>query len=356
MQVLALNSSPRTGNNSKTELMLDHLVRGMREAGATVGVVNLREKTIHHCAGCFTCWTRTPGMCIHKDDMTRELLPKLRVADVVVYASPLYFHTINALMARFMERTLPMVEPFFIQNESGITYHPMRDPVPARVVLSVCGFPDYKEFDALAAFMESTRHPDTVHVANIFRPAAEMLSQSPFSKKSADILDATIQAGREIVSSMQVSDETMARVTQPLVDTHTFTTMGNLFWKSCIDLGVTPRSFREQKCVPRPDSLETFMVIMPHGINADAFPDRSVALQFRFSGDVRGDCHFLVENGAVEAREGMHPNPDVTIDTPFDTWMDILCGKADGTQLFMEQKYGVTGDIDAMIKLFEKER
>lgn len=44
MKILALNSSPRTGGQSKTELMLTHLVAGMQEAGAEIEVVNLREK------------------------------------------------------------------------------------------------------------------------------------------------------------------------------------------------------------------------------------------------------------------------------------------------------------------------
>jgi len=61
MKILALNSSPRTGSQSKTELMLNHLVKGMREAGADVEVVNLRKKKINNCIGCFTCWTKTPG-------------------------------------------------------------------------------------------------------------------------------------------------------------------------------------------------------------------------------------------------------------------------------------------------------
>lgn len=45
MRILALNSSPRSGGQSKTELMLNHLVEGMRDAGADVEVVYLREKT-----------------------------------------------------------------------------------------------------------------------------------------------------------------------------------------------------------------------------------------------------------------------------------------------------------------------
>jgi len=76
MEVLALNSSARTGGQSKTELMLSHLIDGMREAGADVDAVNLREKNIKNCIGCFTCMTKTPGKCVLKDDMTEELFPK----------------------------------------------------------------------------------------------------------------------------------------------------------------------------------------------------------------------------------------------------------------------------------------
>jgi multimeric flavodoxin WrbA len=41
MKILALNSSPRSGGQSKTEMMLNYLVEGMRDAGAEVKVVNL---------------------------------------------------------------------------------------------------------------------------------------------------------------------------------------------------------------------------------------------------------------------------------------------------------------------------
>ena len=123
MKILSINSSPRTGGQSKTELMLNYLVEGMQEAGADVEVVNLHEKNIKNCIGGFTCWTKTPGKCIHKDDMTNELFPKWLKADLVVYATPLYHYTVNAEMKAFIERTLPAVEPFFEQHDNR-TVHP----------------------------------------------------------------------------------------------------------------------------------------------------------------------------------------------------------------------------------------
>ena len=46
MRILAINSSPRPGGQSKTELMLKHLTDGMRAAGGDVDIVHLRKKTI----------------------------------------------------------------------------------------------------------------------------------------------------------------------------------------------------------------------------------------------------------------------------------------------------------------------
>lgn len=54
MRIFAINSGPRSGGQSMTELMLNHLIKGMRDADAEVEVVNLREKTIKNCIGCFT--------------------------------------------------------------------------------------------------------------------------------------------------------------------------------------------------------------------------------------------------------------------------------------------------------------
>ncbi|MGZ3592655.1 MAG: flavodoxin family protein, partial [Syntrophales bacterium] len=132
MKVLAINSSPRPEGQSKTELMLNSLVKGMREAGADVEVVHLRNKKVNNCIGCFTCWTKTPGVCLHKDDMTGELFPKWAGADLVIYASPLYHFTVNAEMKAFIERTLPALEPFFEDHDDG-TGHPWRIRHPSVV-------------------------------------------------------------------------------------------------------------------------------------------------------------------------------------------------------------------------------
>jgi len=351
MKILALNSSPRTGGESKTELMLNYLVEGMRDAGAEVEIVNLREKTVQYCIGCFTCWTKTPGKCVHNDDMTQELFPKWLNSDLAIYATPLYHYTINAEMKAFIERTLPVAEPFLEQRD-GRTVHPLRHDPPAAVVLSVAGFPEMSVFDQLSHYVNFLFGRHKRLLAEIYRPAAETLPR--IEDKKRDVFEATVQAGRELVNSRSISKETLQRIQQPIIDFETFVLMGNLYWKNCIAEGVTPKEFRKKKLIPRPDSLQSFMLLFPYGLNSKAAGDRKVLMQFDFSGEIEDPCYFVIEKGKVDGKQGRHENPDITIQTPFELWMDIMTGKADGQQMFMEQKYKVDGDLALMIQLFEK--
>ncbi|MHA2273735.1 MAG: flavodoxin family protein, partial [Candidatus Hodarchaeales archaeon] len=88
MQVLAFNSSPRKDKGG-TAAILTPFLEGMKDAGANVELIYVRDLEIGPCRGCYTCWTKSPGKCVQKDDMV-EILPKLASADIVVFATPVY--------------------------------------------------------------------------------------------------------------------------------------------------------------------------------------------------------------------------------------------------------------------------
>lgn len=349
MKVLALNSSPRSEGRSKTEVMLRYLVKGMREAGADVEVVHLREKKVKDCVGCFTCWTKSPGVCIQKDDMTIDLFPKWTESDLVVYASPLYHFTVNATMKTFIERTLPVFEPFF-EERQGSTAHPLRRKHPAIVMLSVAGFPEDSVFAELGSWANRVFNRNLA--AEIYRPAAEAMMTPAFAHKAKDILEATAQAGREIIESKKVSPETMARIKKPIHDdTGAFLKMGNLMWRTCIAEGLTPSELAEKRIMPRPDSIDTFLTLMLMGFNPEGAGDTRAVLQFDLSGEVEGSCYLNIENGSIQAFEGPADHPSLTVQSPFPIWMDIVTGRADGQEMFMQQKYKVLGDFSLLLKM-----
>ena len=353
MKILTVNSSPRTGAGSITELLLNHLVQGMQEADAEVCTVNLREKTIRPCQGCFTCWTKTPGRCIQMDDMTRELLPKLPASDLLVYATPLYYNTMNAAMSIFRERLLPLSLPF-MEKRGGKRAFSRRHKLPPVVWLSACAVAEISEFDALSIFLQSTQHPDTPIIAEIYRTSSEALRHPVFKEILSDILEASIQAGGELVRSMKILPDTMARIIQPLTDPEILTILGNLTFKTCIAENMALKEFFEKGMTPRPDSLEAFMAYSVLPFNGDAAGGKKVILQFRFSGEVEDTCYFTFEKGSIKATAGTNHTYDIAIETPFELWMDIITGKADGREMFMQHKYRVEGDLSLMQEIFQK--
>ena len=349
MKVLAINSSPRGDGQSKTAWVLEHLVTGMREAGAEVDVVHLRKKKINYCIGCFTCWTKTPGECLHKDDMTRELFPAFIQSDLVVYATPLYHYTVNAQMKTFIERTLPILQPFFKMTGEG-TRHPLRHEPPKAVWVSVAGFPEDSVFEGLSRYVRFIFEDKLL--AEIYRAAAESLVSRGNKKIQEEVAAALQQAGRELVVSGQVSEGTMAAIKQPVFESaELFHELGNMFWKTCIAEGVTPKEFENREMIPRPETLRQFMLLLQAAFNPEAAREVQAVMQFNFSGEIQGDCFFTISDGTIQAKEGVHPDPDLTIDSPFDIWMDIMTRRADGQEMFMQQKYTVQGDLNLLMKM-----
>ncbi|MFZ1983308.1 MAG: NAD(P)H-dependent oxidoreductase [Desulfatitalea sp.] len=350
MKVLALNSSPRGQGQSKTETILNHLVDGMRAAGAQVEVVGLRKKSVRNCIGCFTCWTKTPGVCVHKDDMALELFPKWLEADIAVYATPLYHYTLTASMKAFIERTLPVLQPFFEHNGER-SNHPLRHKIPKAVVMSVAGFPEMNVFDQLSSYVRFLFKENLL--AEIYRPAAENLSHLPDKAVGEKILAALHMAGGELIQSQKISTETLKQITQPLGIESKFATIGNIVWKTCIRESVTPREMDERGIAPRPDSMESFMIIMPMGFQAQKAGDLAATIQFDFSDEIEGSCHFNIADGKITGVAGSAAKPDITIATPFELWMDIMAGKTDGQKMFMEQQYKAVGDFSLLMRFRE---
>ena len=103
--ILILSSSPRKGGNSQT--LCEQFAQGAREAGHTVEMISLREKSIHCCTGCLACLQT--GACVQKDD-TAEILDKMLAADVIVLATPVYFYSMSAQMKMLIDRTVPVYE------------------------------------------------------------------------------------------------------------------------------------------------------------------------------------------------------------------------------------------------------
>lgn len=96
--LVVLGGGRARGNTAQ---LADAFIRGAQEAGHHVEKVSLQKTEVKGCLGCNACRFGKP--CIQKDGFN-ELVPSIMAADLIVFASPLYFWTISAKLKAFIER------------------------------------------------------------------------------------------------------------------------------------------------------------------------------------------------------------------------------------------------------------
>ena len=97
--ILVIQGGGRYKGN--TEQLIEFFVKGATEAGHFVEVISLIKNEVKGCLGCNACRYGKP--CIQKDAFN-EMIPKIKAADCIVFASPLYFWTVSSRIKAFIER------------------------------------------------------------------------------------------------------------------------------------------------------------------------------------------------------------------------------------------------------------
>lgn len=87
--------------NGNTAQLVNCFKKGVEDAGHQVEVISLLKHEVKGCLGCNMCRYEKP--CIQKDSFN-EIILKVKEADCVVFASPLYFWTITSRLKAFIER------------------------------------------------------------------------------------------------------------------------------------------------------------------------------------------------------------------------------------------------------------
>ena len=87
--------------NGNTSQLVDAFIRGAKETGNFVENISLNKTEVKGCIGCNACRYGKP--CVQKDGFN-ELIPKIKSADLIVFASPLLFWTLSSKIKAFIER------------------------------------------------------------------------------------------------------------------------------------------------------------------------------------------------------------------------------------------------------------
>ena len=103
--VLIISSSPRKGGNSET--LAASFAKGAEEAGHKEETIYLRQKNYCFCKGCLACLKL--GHCVIKDDAV-EIAARMHDADVLVFATPVYYSSVSGQLKTMLDRANPLFD------------------------------------------------------------------------------------------------------------------------------------------------------------------------------------------------------------------------------------------------------
>ena len=97
--VLIVNGATRINGN--TDILVGKIIDGAKNAGLNPKLVELKNKNISNCIGCYTCLKESK--CFFDDDMI-EIRNNMNNTELIIFASPLYWSGVTGLMKTFHDR------------------------------------------------------------------------------------------------------------------------------------------------------------------------------------------------------------------------------------------------------------
>ena len=223
-RVVAINGSARM-EKGNTARVLTPFLDGMKEAGVSVDLFYAKRLNVRPCTGEFHCWYTKPGFC-YQDDGMQMLYPKLREADILVLATPVYI-PLPGEMQNLINRLCPLIEPRLVLRD-GRTRAKLHDDVKIRKIalVSTSGWWEIGNFSTVVRIAEELAQDMSVEFAGaVLRPHAHLMVDSNEGKKK--VMEALRQAGNELASKGQMSKGLLDAISQPLVSEEEFRRSSN---------------------------------------------------------------------------------------------------------------------------------
>lgn len=117
MNVIIINGSHRKNGNCE---YFTSKAKEILEQSHNVKVYTLIDLHINYCSGCLQC--EDGQECLIDDDFSKILEPNLRMADLIIFASPTYFNMPSAAMVNFIDRTNKMCNYFEVNEKKCLFY------------------------------------------------------------------------------------------------------------------------------------------------------------------------------------------------------------------------------------------
>ena len=236
MKVIVINGSPH-GDKGNTALILAPFLEGMEQAGGDVEVFYTNKLDIKPCLGDHVCWFKTPGKCIHRDDMA-TLLGELCSADIWVLATPVYVDGMSGPIKTLVDRLIPLEQPIIELRDSHCR-HPARDNYQTSklVLVANCGFWEMDNFDSLVGHVQAMcKNLNLEFAGALLRPHGHVLKiMQDHGAPVDDIIDAARTAGEKLINDGVIPTEIQNIISRPLLAQEEFVDRVNHFINQALD-------------------------------------------------------------------------------------------------------------------------
>lgn len=128
MKITILNGNPGA-QNAKLDAYIVSLNTWLSAKQHRVKALTLREMNLKFCTGCFGCWVKTPGQCVVHDashDIGRAIIN----SDFLLWAAPLRMGFPSATLKKALDKSIPLVHPYFVVDHGEAHHRPRYDRYP----------------------------------------------------------------------------------------------------------------------------------------------------------------------------------------------------------------------------------
>ena len=217
-KIVAINGSPRM-EKGNTAMILTPFIEGMTEAGSDVELFYASRLKIKPCScGVMYCWYEKPGECCIKDDM-QMLYPKLREADILVLATPVYI-PLPGEMQNVINRLCPLIVPSLETREGRTRARFHEDVKIQKIALVATGaWWEKGNFGTVVRIVEELAKDASVEFAGaVIRPHAFLMKQQgELTQDGEAVVNAVKRAGYELVKEGRMDQETLDMISRPVI-------------------------------------------------------------------------------------------------------------------------------------------
>ena len=226
MKILVLNGSPK--KRSDTMVLTNSFLSGIRSVNRddiNIEIINVIEKNIKPCLGCFKCWENKNARCVIDDDQN-EIIQKYIEADVIIFSFPLYGYAVPSHLKAVMDRFIPL-NKMTIKEENGRAVHEKLVDLSKKQAICIVGsgFPNFNDnFAGLRIMLDNYFLKKEI---NIFVSETPMLNVKEAEPLTINLKNNMFIAGKEFIESGSISKELIKKIEEPMLDFNTYTNIVN---------------------------------------------------------------------------------------------------------------------------------